>query len=143
MAAVVLLRGALGLLGVISLPDDTAWLEISTLGTDDGNPASKMFKSRGDGGAGTAVAGGGGQGKQGGAQPRPGTASARAGGVTEATPLLGAGSAAPAFEGIRPKAASKDEDRACPPPLRYPCRGLPSARRCLPPGAAGWPWCLS
>ena len=123
MAAVVLLRGALGLLGVISLPDDTAWLEISTLGTDDGNPASKMFKSRGDGGA--------------------GTASARAGGVTEATPLLGAGSAAPAFEGIRPKAASKDEDRACPPPLRYPCRGLPSARRCLPPGAAGWPWCLS
>jgi fucose 4-O-acetylase-like acetyltransferase len=122
MAAVVLLRGALGLLGVISQPDDNAWLEITTLGNDDGNPASKMFKGHSDGGA-AAAAGGGGQGKQGGAQPRPGTAAARAAGVTEATPLLGAGSVAPAFEGIRPKAASKDEDRACPHTLLLMCKG--------------------
>ena len=142
MAGVVLLRGALGLLGVISLPDDNAWLEITTLGEDDGNPASKMFKGRSDGGAG-AAAGGAGQGKLGGAQPRPGTTAARAAGVTEATPLLGAGSAAPAFEGIRPKAASKDEDRACLHTQRLTCKGHCTPRAPAPstaPGAAPLPW---
>ena len=107
MAVVIGLRYILGALGIVSLPREPP-VHVVTESVSDHLGVGKLTGHAAGGGISRGVGKGGAV-------------------ATESTPLLGSGGAgsSPAMEGIRPKPAAKDDDRACP----ALCRARPSQTR--------------